>query len=97
MSYLNKISTRSRIVLSLIFLVIIHFSGSITGDEEKVYNFVDSLFKKNISFFEWIKNPLVNCEIWPKCHGFFNIIWLVSINVSIVKFSYFVFFFMKIL
>lgn len=95
MSYLNKISTRSRIVLSLIFLVIIHFSGSITGDEEKVYNFVDSLFKKNISFFEWIKNPLVNCEIWPKCHSAFfkhNFGWFL-INASIVKFSYFVFFF----
>ena len=45
------------LTISLLFIILVltHFSGTITGDEEKVYNFVDSYLRNNISFFEWLK------------------------------------------
>ena len=95
MNLLNKISVKSRIILCLIILVFIHFSGSVTGDEEKVYNFIETLLKNDVSFYEWIKDPLKSCEIWPKCHSAFlkhNFGWFL-INALIVKISSSIFFF----
>jgi hypothetical protein len=85
------------LTISLLFIILVltHFSGTITGDEEKVYNFVDSYLRNNISFFEWLKNPLDDCEIWLKCHSTFfkhNFAWFL-INGLIIKFTQSILFF----
>ena len=83
------------ITFSFFLLVLTHFSGTVTGDEEKVYNFIDSFLKSNSDLIVWLNNPIENCEIWKKCHSAFlkhNLGWFFF-NLLFYKISEFIFFF----
>ena len=83
------------ITLFVFILVLTHFSGTITGDEEKVFNFIDSFLRSNQTIITWLTNPLNDCEIWPKCHSSFlkhNFGWFF-VNIFFLKISQYLFFF----
>ena len=84
-------------VITFLFflLVLTHFSGTVTGDEEKVYNFIDSFLRSKNGFIAWLNDPIQNCEIWNKCHSAFlkhNFGWFFF-NLLFYKVSELLFFF----
>ena len=94
MSSLKKI--KPFVITFLFFLLVLtHFSGTVTGDEEKVYNFIDSFIRSESNFIIWLNNPIDNCEIWNKCHSAFlkhNLGWFFF-NLIFYKISEIIFFF----
>ena len=93
MSSLKKI--KPFVITFLFFLLVLtHFSGTVTGDEEKVYNFIDSFIRSESNFIIWLNNPIDNCEIWNKCHSAFlkhNLGWFFF-NLIFYKISEIIFF-----
>ena len=87
---------KSFVITFLFFLLVLtHFSGTVTGDEEKVYNFIDSFLRSKNNFIAWINDPIQNCEIWNKCHSAFlkhNLGWFFF-NLLFFKVSELLFFF----
>ena len=75
----------------LIIVTLFFFSGSVTGDEEKVFNFAVSSYLFEGNFFEWLKTPEENCIIWEKCHSSFlkhNFMWVMLYNFLILIIDY---------
>ncbi len=94
MSSLKKI--KPFVITFLFFLLVLsHFSGTVTGDEEKVYNFIDSFIRSESNLIIWLNNPIENCQIWNKCHSAFlkhNLGWFFF-NLVFYKISEIIFFF----
>ena len=94
MSSLKKI--KPFVIIFLFFLLVLtHFSGTVTGVEEKVYNFIDSFIRSESNYIIWLNNPIDNCEIWNKCHSAFlkhNLGWFFF-NLIFYKISEIIFFF----
>ena len=92
---LKKINKYLGISFLFFFLVLTHFSGTIAGDEEKVFNFIDSFLRSNLQFIEWLNDPIKNCLVWEKCHLAFlkhNLSWFFF-NFLFFKISEFIFIF----